>query len=98
MSFQEKAVSGQIYYVCGLAMLLVYLVPLSLLGPMAVLEALKIDNNLYVQIGLILLIALSGRLASTCQAVLFVPAFFGVVQRFENWHSERRGPRRRPQA
>jgi HAE1 family hydrophobic/amphiphilic exporter-1 len=173
MSYQEKAVSGQIYWVFGLAMLLVYLVlagqfeswyapisvilavPLSLLGPMAVLEGLKIDNNLYVQIGLILLIALSaknailivevalelhhagksvvesaigaararfrpilmtsfafilgvlplvlatgaganarksigitvfsGMLASTCLAVLLVPAFFVVVQRFENW-------------
>jgi HAE1 family hydrophobic/amphiphilic exporter-1 len=179
MSYQEKAVSNQIYYVFGLAMLLVYLVlagqyeswyspisvilavPLSLLGPMAVLTALKIDNNLYVQIGLILLIALSaknailivevglerhvrdgkpviesaveaararfrpilmtsfafilgvlplvlatgagasarksigitvfsGMLASTCLAVLFVPAFFVVVQRFENWRAERK--------
>jgi hydrophobic/amphiphilic exporter-1 (mainly G- bacteria), HAE1 family len=174
MSYQEKAVSSQIYYVFGLAMLLVYLVlagqyeswfapisvilavPLSLLGPMSVLQGLGIDNNLYVQIGLILLIALSaknailivevalelhvrdgksilesaveaararfrpilmtsfafilgvvplvmatgagasarksigitvfsGMLASTCLAVLFVPAFFVVVQRFENW-------------
>jgi hydrophobic/amphiphilic exporter-1 (mainly G- bacteria), HAE1 family len=179
MSYQEKAVSGQIYYVFGLAMLLVYLVlagqyeswyapisvilavPLSLLGPMAVLRGLGIDNNLYVQIGLILLIALSaknailivevglelhgrdgkpliesaveaararfrpilmtsfafilgvvplvlatgaganarksigitvfsGMLASTCLAVLFVPAFFVVVQRFENWRTERK--------
>jgi HAE1 family hydrophobic/amphiphilic exporter-1 len=179
MSYQEKAVSNQIYYTFGLAMLLVYLVlagqyeswyapisvilavPLSLLGPMIVLEALKIDNNLYVQIGLILLIALSaknailivevalelhshdgkpliesaigaararfrpilmtsfafilgvvplvlatgagasarksigitvfsGMLASTCLAVLFVPAFFVVVQRFENWRAERK--------
>jgi HAE1 family hydrophobic/amphiphilic exporter-1 len=178
MSYQEKAVSSQIYYVFGLAMLLVYLVlagqyeswyapisvilavPLSLLGPMAVLEGLKIDNNLYVQIGLILLIALSaknailivevalelhhegksviesaigaararfrpilmtsfafilgvvplvlatgagasarksigitvfsGMLASTCLAVLFVPAFFVVVQRFENWRRDRK--------
>jgi len=49
MSYQEKAVSGQIYYVCGLAVLLVDLVPLSLLGPMEVLEGLKIDNILYVQ-------------------------------------------------
>src|ERR1700742_3191230 len=175
MSYQEKAVSGQIYYVFGLAMLLVYLVlagqyeswyapisvilavPLSLLGPTAVLSALKIDNNLYVQIGLILLIALSaknailivevglelhregksviesavgaararfrpilmtsfafilgvlplvlatgaganarksigitvfsGMLASTCLAVLLVPAFFVVVQRYENWRA-----------
>ena len=177
MSYQEKAVAGQIYYTFGLAMLLVYLVlagqyeswyapisvilavPLSLLGPTIVLEGLKIDNNLYVQIGLILLIALSaknailivevglelhnrdgkpvlesaieaararfrpilmtsfafilgvvplvlatgaganarksigitvfsGMLASTCLAVLLVPAFFVVVQRFENWRAE----------
>jgi HAE1 family hydrophobic/amphiphilic exporter-1 len=180
MSYQEKAVSNQIYYVFGLALLLVYLVlagqyeswyapisvilavPLSLLGPMAVLTGLRIENNLYTQIGLILLIALSaknailivevalelhvrdrkpllqsaveaararfrpilmtsfafilgvaplvlasgagasarksigitvfsGMIASTCLAVLFVPAFFVVVQRFENWRAERRG-------
>jgi HAE1 family hydrophobic/amphiphilic exporter-1 len=136
-------------------------VPLSLLGPTIVLEGLKIDNNLYVQIGLILLIALSaknailivevalelhvgarrpllesaveaararfrpilmtsfafilgvvplvlatgagasarksigitvfsGMIASTCLAVLFVPTFFVVVQRFENWLAERK--------
>jgi HAE1 family hydrophobic/amphiphilic exporter-1 len=138
-------------------------VPLALLGPVAVLSGLKIDNNLYVQIGLVLLIALSaknailivefarelrtqgrslvesaveaararfrpilmtsfafilgvaplvvatgagasarrsigiavfsGMIASTCLAVLFVPSFFVVMQRFEEW---RRGaaPRR----
>jgi HAE1 family hydrophobic/amphiphilic exporter-1 len=179
MSYQEKAVGGQIYLVFALAMLLVYLVlagqyeswyapmsvilavPLSLLGPMAVLTGLRIDNNLYTQIGLILLIALSaknailivevalelhvrdrkpllesaveaararfrpilmtsfafilgvaplvlatgaganarksigitvfsGMLASTCLAVLFVPTFFVVVQRFENWLKARK--------
>jgi HAE1 family hydrophobic/amphiphilic exporter-1 len=36
-------------------------VPLSLVGPVAVFTALKIDNNLYVQIGLVLLIALSAK-------------------------------------
>ena len=36
-------------------------VPLSLLGPMAVLTGLRIENNLYTQIGLILLIALSAK-------------------------------------
>src|SRR3984885_1164111 len=36
-------------------------VPLSLLGPMLVLTALRIENNLYTQIGLILLIALSAK-------------------------------------
>jgi HAE1 family hydrophobic/amphiphilic exporter-1 len=136
-------------------------VPLSLLGPVLVLGGLKIDNNLYTQIGIILLIALSaknailivevaleshvrdrkpllesaveaarvrfrpilmtsfafifgmvplvlatgaganarksigitaasGMLASTCLAVLFVPTFFVVVQRFENWLKERK--------
>ena len=30
------------------------------------------------------------RLASTCLAVLFVPTFFVVVQRFENWLKERK--------
>ncbi|MGY4231378.1 HAE1 family hydrophobic/amphiphilic exporter-1 [Bradyrhizobium sp. USDA 4449] len=182
MSYQEKAVSNQIYWVFGLAMLLVYLVlagqyeswyapisvilavPLSLLGPMLILSGLKIENNLYCQIGLILLIALSaknailivevglelhgrdgrpvlesavdaararfrpilmtsfafilgvvplviatgagasarksigitvfsGMLASTCLAVLFVPAFFVVVQRFENWLEQRKTPK-----
>jgi hydrophobic/amphiphilic exporter-1 (mainly G- bacteria), HAE1 family len=137
-------------------------VPLSLLGPMAVLTGLRIENNLYTQIGLILLIALSaknailivevalelhvrdgkpllesavnaararfrpilmtsfafilgvvplvlatgagasarksigitvfsGMIASTCLAVLFVPTFFVVVQRFENWRARRAG-------
>lgn len=136
-------------------------VPLSLLGPMAVLTGLRIENNLYTQIGLILLIALSaknailivevalelhgregkpllesaveaararfrpilmtsfafilgvvplvlatgagasarksigitvfsGMIASTCLAVLFVPTFFVVVQRFENWLAGRK--------
>jgi HAE1 family hydrophobic/amphiphilic exporter-1 len=32
----------------------------------------------------------SGMIASTCLAVLFVPTFFVVVQRFENWLKERR--------
>jgi HAE1 family hydrophobic/amphiphilic exporter-1 len=136
-------------------------VPLSLLGPMIVLTGLRIENNLYTQIGIILLIALSaknailivevalelhvrerkpvlesaieaararfrpilmtsfafilgvvplvlatgaganarksigitvfsGMLASTCLAVLFVPTFFVVIQRFENWLAERK--------
>jgi HAE1 family hydrophobic/amphiphilic exporter-1 len=135
-------------------------VPLSLVGPVSVFNALRVDNNLYVQIGLVLLIALSaknailivevarelrrdgraiaeaaveaararfrpivmtsfafilgvaplvlatgagasarksigitvftGMLASTCLAVLFVPSFFVVVQRFEEWRKARR--------
>jgi len=140
---------------------LILAVPLSLLGPMIVLTGLRIENNLYTQIGIILLIALSaknailivevalelhvrdrkpllesaveaararfrpilmtsfafilgvvplvlatgagasarksigitvfsGMIASTCLAVLFVPTFFVVVQRFENWLAERK--------
>ncbi len=79
MSYQEKIVGNQMYFVFALALLLVYLVlagqyenwftpisvilavPLSLVGPVGVLNALKIDNNLYVQIGLVLLIALSAK-------------------------------------
>jgi HAE1 family hydrophobic/amphiphilic exporter-1 len=131
-------------------------VPLSLLGPAGALAALGLANNLYTQIGLVLLIALSaknailivevarerrvlhgepileaaigaararfrpiimtsfafilgvvplvtatgaganaraslglsvltGMLASTCLAVLFVPSFFVVMQRLEEW-------------
>jgi HAE1 family hydrophobic/amphiphilic exporter-1 len=36
-------------------------VPLALVGPVSVLKGLGIDNNLYVQIGLILLIALAAK-------------------------------------
>jgi HAE1 family hydrophobic/amphiphilic exporter-1 len=79
MSFQEKQVSGQVYLIFALAMLLVYLVlagqyeswwtpfavilavPLSLIGPVLVLKSAGVDNNLYVQIGLVLLIALSAK-------------------------------------
>ena len=79
MSYQEKIVGNQIYYIFALAMLLVYLVlagqyeswfmpvavllavPLSLIGPVVALKGLGIDNNLYTQIGLVLLIALSAK-------------------------------------
>ena len=36
-------------------------VPLALLGPVTTLTSLGVDNNLYVQIGLMLLIALSAK-------------------------------------
>ncbi|MCQ9156861.1 efflux RND transporter permease subunit [Acidomonas methanolica] len=79
MSYQERAVGGQIYLVFGLGILMVYLVlaaqyeswimpvavisavPLALTGPAAVISLLGIDNNLYTQIGLILLVALSAK-------------------------------------
>src|SRR6516165_3794396 len=79
MSYQEKQVGKEIYYVFGLGMLLVYLclagqyeswiaplsvilaVPLSLLGPVIALTILGQANDLYTQIGLMLLIALSAK-------------------------------------
>jgi HAE1 family hydrophobic/amphiphilic exporter-1 len=39
----------------------IFAVPISLLGPVATLTVLKIDNNLYTQIGIVLLIALSAK-------------------------------------
>ena len=138
-------------------------VPLSLLGPVIALTSLGLANNLYTQIGLMLLIALSaknailivevarerrmldrmpileaaveaartrfrpilmtsiafilgvvplvtatgagatarvslgicvfsGMIASTCLAVLFVPSFFVVLQRLEEWRQARKKP------
>ena len=137
-------------------------VPLALTGPVVALTSLGAANNLYTQIGLMLLIALSakngilivevareermihgkpileaavtasrmrfrpilmtsfafilgvlplvtavgaganarsslgisvfsGMIASTCLAVLFVPSFFAVLQRFDEWR-KRKGP------
>jgi HAE1 family hydrophobic/amphiphilic exporter-1 len=179
MSYQEKQVGSQVYYVFGLALLLVYFVlagqyeswilpfavllavPLALLGTVGALTLLGAANNLYTQIGLILLIALasknailiveyareqraagkdilhaadeaarlrfrpilmtsfafilgvaplvvatgagaaarrsigiavfSGMIASTCLAVLFVPSFYVVLQRFEERRKRRGG-------
>ena len=79
MSYQEKAVGSQMYFVFGLALLLVYFVlagqyeswilplsvilgvPLALLGTVAALTVLGHANDLYTQIGLILLIALGSK-------------------------------------
>ena len=136
-------------------------VPLALLGPVIALTSLGVANNLYTQIGLILMIALSakngilivemaregrlvdgksiheaaveasrsrfrpilmtsfalglgvvplvlatgagadgrislglsvlsGIIASTCLAVLFVPSFFALLQGFEEWRKARK--------
>jgi hydrophobic/amphiphilic exporter-1 (mainly G- bacteria), HAE1 family len=79
MSYQEKTVGSQMYFVFALALLLVYFVlagqyeswilpmavilgvPLALLGTVGALTVLGAANNLYTQIGLILLIALGSK-------------------------------------
>jgi HAE1 family hydrophobic/amphiphilic exporter-1 len=38
----------------------------------------------------------SGMLASTCLAVLFVPGFFVLMQRFEEWRAARKQPKPAP--
>ena len=180
MSFQEKQVGAQIYFIFGFAILMVYLVlagqyeswilpfavilavPLALIGTVAGLNISASDNNLYTQIGIILLIALgskngiliveyarnqraqgkdvvhaaieaarlrfrpivmtsfafilgvlplvlatgagaaarrsigvavfSGMIASTCLVVVFVPSFYVVMQRIDEWRSRRKAP------
>ncbi|WP_437186633.1 efflux RND transporter permease subunit [Planctomicrobium sp. SH668] len=79
LSFQEKRVSGQAFYVFGMAVLMVYLVlaaqyenwflpaavilvvPLALLGTVAAVAFRGMDNNIYTQIGIVLIIALASK-------------------------------------
>jgi hydrophobic/amphiphilic exporter-1 (mainly G- bacteria), HAE1 family len=79
MSYQEKLAGSQMYFIFGLALLLVYFVlagqyeswivplavilgvPLALLGTVVALTMLGAANDLYTQIGLVLLIALGSK-------------------------------------
>ncbi|MGA7980006.1 MAG: multidrug efflux RND transporter permease subunit [Chromatiaceae bacterium] len=79
MSYQEKLVGSQAYFIFVFALVLVFLVlagqyenwltpfavifavPLALLGTVGVLTALHVANNVYIQIGIVLLIALSSK-------------------------------------
>lgn len=79
MSYQEKQASGQVFYVFGMAVLMVYLVlaaqyedwflpaavilvvPLALLGTVAAVSIRGMDNNIYTQIGIVLIIALASK-------------------------------------
>jgi HAE1 family hydrophobic/amphiphilic exporter-1 len=79
MSFQEKSVEGQAFFIFGLAVLLIYLilaaqyeswtdpaavilvVPLGLLGAAIAVGLRGMDNNIYTQIGIVLIIALASK-------------------------------------
>jgi HAE1 family hydrophobic/amphiphilic exporter-1 len=79
MSFQEKRVGSEAYFIFALAILLVYLVlaaqyeswflpasvilvvPLALLGTAVAVTIRGMDNNVYTQIGVVLLIALASK-------------------------------------
>ncbi len=79
MSYQEKLVGSQAYFIFAIALVLVFLVlagqyenwltpfavilavPLALLGTVGVLTAVHVANNIYIQIGIVLLIALSSK-------------------------------------
>jgi HAE1 family hydrophobic/amphiphilic exporter-1 len=79
MSYQEKLVGSQAYFIFVIALALVFLVlagqyenwltplavifavPLALLGTVGVLTAVQVANNIYIQIGIVLLIALSSK-------------------------------------
>jgi hydrophobic/amphiphilic exporter-1 (mainly G- bacteria), HAE1 family len=79
MSYQEKLVGDQMYYVFAVALLLVYFVlaaqyeswllplavilavPLTLIGTVIALEATGMPDNLYTQVGILLLVALSAK-------------------------------------
>jgi len=79
MSYQEKRVGNEAYFIFALAVLLVYLVlcaqyeswflpvavilvvPLALLGTALAVHIRGMDNNVYTQIGVVLLIALASK-------------------------------------
>jgi HAE1 family hydrophobic/amphiphilic exporter-1 len=137
-----------------LPLAVIFAVPLSLVGPAIALGSLGLANNLYTQIGLMLLIALSAKNAilivevarerrlvdgkdiiesaveaartrfrpilmtsfafilgvvplvtatgaganSRISLVLFVPSFFTVLQRFEEWRKKGKAPKAAPKA
>jgi len=70
-----------------------------ILGVVPLVTATGAGANSRISLGLAVF---SGMIASTCLAVLFVPTFYVVVQRFENWLAERKsrkaGPQPSPQA
>jgi HAE1 family hydrophobic/amphiphilic exporter-1 len=53
-----------------------------ILGVLPLVTATGAGANARVSLGLCVF---SGMIASTCLAVLFVPSFFAVIQRFEEW-------------
>jgi HAE1 family hydrophobic/amphiphilic exporter-1 len=58
-----------------------------ILGVVPLVTATGAGANARASLGLSVM---SGMLASTCLAVLFVPSFFVVLQRFEEWRTDRK--------
>ena len=59
-----------------------------ILGVLPLVLATGAGANARISLGLAVF---SGMIASTCLAVLFVPSFFAVLQRFDEWR-KRKGP------
>jgi hydrophobic/amphiphilic exporter-1 (mainly G- bacteria), HAE1 family len=60
-----------------------------ILGVVPLVTATGAGASARVSLGIAVL---SGMLASTCLAVLFVPSFFVVMQHFEEWRQARKQP------
>ena len=60
-----------------------------ILGVVPLVTATGAGASARVSLGLAVL---SGMIASTCLAVLFVPSFFVVMQRFEEWRKSKKQP------
>jgi HAE1 family hydrophobic/amphiphilic exporter-1 len=60
-----------------------------ILGVVPLVTATGAGANSRISLGLAVF---SGMIASTCLAVLFVPSFFTVMQRFEEWRGKKPKP------
>jgi HAE1 family hydrophobic/amphiphilic exporter-1 len=64
-----------------------------ILGVVPLVTATGAGANSRISLGICVF---SGMIASTCLAVLFVPSFFTVLQRYEEWRLSKKKPDQRP--